>query len=96
MFVCQSLKSAEITCSDLEEPENGQILFSSNSEGPQYDIGVVVTYSCDEGFSLEDGDLQRTCVYDRRGDVAYWSGIAPLCVGKHFDMQPLSLISSIL
>ena len=72
----------EITCPQLEAPENGRIEYSSYSIGPQYDLGVIATYSCTDGFSLENGDRVRYCRHDGMGITGEWSGTAPECVGE--------------
>ena len=74
MYYCYT----EVTCSDLDAPENGQVSYSSSNGGP-YDLGVVATYSCDDGFSLENGDEMRTC--EQEGESGVWSGMEPKCVG---------------
>lgn len=40
----------------------------------RYDLGAVVVYACFDGFLLESGDLNRTCLADKR-----WSGDPPVC-----------------
>lgn len=39
-----------------------------------YEYGAVVTFSCSEGFLLESGDLNRTCLAEEK-----WSGEPPVC-----------------
>ncbi len=73
--------SIEITCPELVVPENGYTAFSTDLDAP-YDLGVTATYSCADGFSMENGDSERTCGYDGGSTVGQWSGDAPVCVGE--------------
>ena len=43
----------------------------------------MASYSCDDGYSLENGDEQRLCQLDAMGVAGTWSGTAPECVGKY-------------
>jgi len=40
----------------------------------QYAVGVEATYSCNTGYELAGGNLQRTCIAG-----AIWSGDEPIC-----------------
>ncbi|XP_064626661.1 protein lev-9-like [Lineus longissimus] len=55
--------------SDLATPANGTIEIPGNTE-----YGAIVTYSCDSGFELINGNKARQCQPNAR-----WSGQAPLC-----------------
>ncbi|CAI8000473.1 Sushi, von Willebrand factor type A, EGF and pentraxin domain-containing protein 1, partial [Geodia barretti] len=54
-------------CSNLEPPQNGNIVTTSTQ------FGGKATYSCTEGYQLE-GDEVRTCQAN-----GFWSGSAPFC-----------------
>ena len=58
-----------ITCPQLEDPENGQVLLSGDT------LSSTATYICDSGYTLM-GVLTRTCQSD-----GTWSDQAPLCMG---------------
>ena len=60
-------------------------MYSSNTNGPQYDLGVMATYSCAVGYSLENGDKDRLCQHDGVSESGEWSGSAPVCVGECFS-----------
>ena len=57
-------------CSNLEPPQNGNIVTTSTQ------FGGKATYSCTEGYQLE-GDEVRTCQAN-----GFWSGSAPFCSSK--------------
>ena len=63
---------AAIFCEELPEIENGEISYAPDSEGPEYDLGTVATYTCDGGFMLV-GSAQRIC---QNGN---FTGIEPFC-----------------
>ena len=48
-------------------PSNGVISFTSGTL-----LGSVATYTCDLGYDLIGGDVQRTCDSNRQ-----WSGTEP-------------------
>ena len=50
---------------------------------PSYDLGVIATYSCGTGYSLENGVEERVCQLDSMGSSGVWSGTAPECVGEY-------------
>ena len=72
----------ELTCSQLDVPENALITYSSNTISSEYNLGIAATYTCPSGFSLENGDQERVCQYDGVGLSGEWSGVAPECVGE--------------
>ena len=57
-----------IVCSNLPNPANGQVTFSSGVS-----VGSRATYTCDSGYFIE-GQSTRTCQADGR-----WTGRAPFC-----------------
>ena len=67
----------------MDAPEGGQIEYSSNTDSATYDLGVMASYSCADGYSLENGDEQRLCQLDAMGVTGIWSGSAPECVGRY-------------
>ena len=64
-------------CPHIPDPENGNIDFVVDTTAP-FEVGTTATYSCDQGFSLDEGDIVRTC---EENDLTSWSGSAPSCVG---------------
>ena len=64
---------------ELVAPGNGYIDFTSGSS-PPYNYLVSVTYGCNVGFRLVNGDRVRTCVGSVTGP-GEWSGTAPTCEG---------------
>ena len=54
------------------------IMYAPDSTGPEYGLGTVATYICDEGFALV-GDETRTCVVVGAGVTGEFSGAAPTC-----------------
>ncbi len=61
-------------------------MYSIDLGGP-YDLGVTATYSCDDGFSLENGDSVQICNHDGVSVFGEWTGVAPECVGKSIVNQ---------
>ena len=52
----------------------------------EFEIGTVATLTCNAGFSLV-GEMTRTCMDDDQADiVGVWSGSAPTCERKHFNL----------
>ena len=70
-----------IVCSELPALENGMISYGPDSEGPEYDLSTVATYTCNEGFALVGGDRMRTCVDVSNGPSGEFNGTAPTCQG---------------
>ncbi|CAH1789735.1 unnamed protein product, partial [Owenia fusiformis] len=62
-------ESGEISGSGSEE-DSGDVEIRNGT----YQAGSKITYSCDEGYGLESGDLERTCTL---GGI--WTGSPPLC-----------------
>lgn len=58
-----------LQCVDLEDPPNGNVIFSGSLFGSQ------ANYSCDQGFNLI-GVSMRTCQANE-----LWSGSEPTCEG---------------
>ena len=69
-----------ITCSALEEPENGFIMYGVDTEAP-FDLGTMATYVCNDGFGLMDVNSTRFCTGDDSTVVGEWSGSASRCEG---------------
>ena len=49
------------------------ISYAPDSEGPEYNLDTIATYSCDDGFMLI-GSPERTC--ESSGN---FSGVDPMC-----------------
>ena len=65
-----------VYCPVLPTLANGQITYSSGSSTVR-PIDTVATYSCNPGFALNSGNVQRTCQSNNQ-----WSGSPPTCVGR--------------
>lgn len=65
------------TCSDIGDPDNGNIKFVGDSTAP-FSIGTMAVYDCDKGFRV-DGDRVRVCV----GGSQAWNGTETVCSRKY-------------
>ena len=74
-------------CSELLALENGMISYGPDSEGPDYDLGTVATYTCNQGFALVGEDQIRTCVDIRNGSNGNFNGTAPICQRKNTELR---------
>ena len=72
-------------CDPLEEIKNGTVLFL-DSDQQNLLPGVMVTYTCDEGYELT-GSENRFCL--RTGN---WSGQDPECICKCNNIRPTRLV----
>ena len=72
----------EVVCSDIPDPENGDIMFAEGTTSP-FEVGTIATYICNLGYSLMGGDSARTCEGDGTQEYGMWSGLAPECVGEY-------------
>ena len=82
----------EVTCEDIPDPDNGQIVFDTDTTSP-FDLETTATYSCDAGFELQNGDTVRTCEGDGTTETGTWSGMAPVCVGEWTELLPLLTVT---
>ena len=63
-----------ITCPPLvDAPRNGDIDCSLGDDG-KANPGDTCTYTCDDGYGLQEGSTTRTCQNDGN-----WSGMEPRC-----------------
>ena len=75
---------AAITCGDIPDPENGQIIHVPDTHAP-FEFGNEAQYSCYVdgetriGYGLTGGNHTRTCTGDGSSLVGYWTGTAPTC-----------------
>lgn len=60
-----------VSCGEPETVENSTVTKTGT------DYKDTATYVCNEGYHLEGGDLNRTCIED-----GVWSGDPPVCNGK--------------
>ncbi len=69
----------------LGQVTNGMITYAPDTI-PNYDLGTVATYACNEGFRLDitqGGSETRTCIDDLNGDaVGVFTNLPPRCVRK--------------
>ena len=63
-------------CGRLPNPLNGRVSVTG------IDFGSVANYTCNEGFSLLQGDARRTC-----GPDGGWSGNEPTCRSMFTDLS---------
>lgn len=68
-------------CTELTDPMDGQINYSTDSVTP-FEFGTVAAYSCNLGYEL-DGNPTRTCGGDGTSPNGTWSGSAPACLGQY-------------
>ena len=67
-------------CPALPSVVNGTISFSPDMV-PGFDLGTVVTYTCDQGYVLSNTSATtRMCVV--QSGMTVWDGVAPTCDGK--------------
>ena len=72
--------NTEITCLSLEEPENGGITYSNDTQTP-FDFGTTATYICIVGFGLTGEISSRICAGDDSTAVGKWTEETPMCKG---------------
>ena len=70
-----SILRSYISCPDLTNPENGQVVQALDGNVP----GTVANYSCDAGYALLQR-ASRDCA--RTGLEVVWTGEAPTCHRK--------------
>ena len=63
-----------MVCLSLPPPTNRGVSYS----GPSLSDGIVATYTCTTGYTLNGGTTTRTC-----GSDGVWSGFAPNCQRKY-------------
>lgn len=80
-ILCINCIIADIVCPGLSAPENGNVTSNGFSGW-----GGEVTYSCNEGYSLE-GETERTCQR-----TATWSLSAPTCESKCKYVKVVSVL----
>ena len=81
IYVIIGFAPTAIVCSELPAIDNGMISYGPDSEGPDYDLSTVGTYTCDVGFELVGEDQIRTCVDVSNGLSGKFNGTAPICQG---------------
>ena len=80
---CSMCYSAAITCPTLPPPINGQVMYTTNSAS-DIDFGTVARYTCNGGFGLSGGDVQRMCGGTSDSPNGSWIGTAPSCESESF------------
>ena len=72
----------EFVCTDLPDPANGRVTFSSGTVTP-FSLTTMATYRCDQGYGLNGGSSVRTCGanVDITNPKGVWNGTAPTCEG---------------
>lgn len=76
-FICPGIVP---TCPDINNPENGRIVFSNDTVAP-FDIGTKALYECDHGYEAREGTAERYCEDNGFNEFGFWTGSAPICVG---------------
>ena len=70
-----------IECEPLPDIANGRITYAEDTT-PNFDLGTVATYECDDGYYLM-GEDQRNCTAgDGSSAIGVFEGQAPTCVRK--------------
>ncbi len=86
-----------IQCSPLPAITNGFITYAPDTT-PNYDLGTVATYACDDGFVLDltlGGSMTRTCVDDLDNDAeGVFNRQSPRCIRKWFSLLTVFRIVS--
>ncbi|XP_064386106.1 protein lev-9-like [Halichondria panicea] len=75
---------AELICSDLSSPTNGDIDYGGAGSTNRRSVNTVATYTCDTRYTLTGGSTTRTCESD-----GVWSGSAPMCQTDCPDLPSL-------
>ena len=65
-------------CPPLAVPQNGTITYTANATA-DFDVGTVVTYSCDQGYALNIENPSRVCTELVGSGTAIWNGTSPSC-----------------
>ena len=65
-------------CEDIPDPLNGNIVFEMDTTAT-FDGLTTATYSCDPGFSMQGGDMIRTCAGTADNSLGTFDGDAPTC-----------------
>ena len=60
--------SADVCCSNLDDPLSGQVELSNTT------VGSTANYTCNQGYTISNGNSTRTC--EANGQ---WSGSPPSC-----------------
>ena len=66
-----------MTCSDIADPANGQIVFSPDQTAP-FTYGTLASFSCFTSYGL-DGETTRHCGGNGSSVNGVWSGSNPTC-----------------
>ena len=75
------LPHAEIICSELTAPDNGQVSYD-RAVITSVQFQTTATYTCNSGYGLTGGNRSRVCDGDGRSYLGSWTGTAPGCGGK--------------
>ena len=67
--------ASAVMCPSLTAPSNGSISYAEDMTA-DFEFMTTVTYSCNSGFALLEGDSMRECLGKNE-----WSGSPPLCHG---------------
>ncbi|XP_064387533.1 uncharacterized protein LOC135335856 isoform X2 [Halichondria panicea] len=83
LFSGQAPACIPIECPPLDPITNGVITYAPDTT-PNYDLGTVATYTCNDSFRLDisqGGSETRTCIDDLNGDaVGVFTNLPPRCV----------------
>ena len=68
-------------CDELLAISNGGISYAQSDLTPEFGVGTVATFSCNEGYQLitHPGDEMRTCVDGGDGNGGKFDGAQPSC-----------------
>ena len=81
LFMLMNPLYPAIECEPLPGFANGMITYAEDVI-PNYELGTVATYECNDGFYLMGSD-QRNCIAgDGTSAVGVFDGEAPTCVRK--------------
>ena len=69
----------------MTQPTNGNFSITPPANGNLAEYGSKVNYTCNEGFSLVEGNSIRTCSEGcDHGTVGEWDGQKPICQRKKY------------
>ena len=64
-------------CPSLPTPVDGSVRFTDGQNN-----NSEATFSCNEGFTLVQGERLRVCRVNRAKVAGVWDGQSPKCIGK--------------
>ena len=84
-------------CDELPAISNGGVSYAQTDLTPEFGVGTVATYSCNEGYQLitNPGDEMRMCVDGGDGNGGEFDGAQPSCERKQCLLTFMNQIHNI-